>query len=521
MPDQCRYGKVMTTLMALLVLLGGAAYGGYWWWNARSTAVDDSGIILHEVARDDFLLAVTERGEIESADVTEIRSEVKTMNQPGLAIIRIVPEGTEVREGDFLVQLDSSAFEEERIAQLMAVNSALALVTQSQSLYETAVIAKQEYLDGTFVKEEQTLEGAVFVAEENLNRAQEYYEYSQKLAAKGYVNKLQLEADKFAVEKTKKELDAAKTTLKVLQEYTKAKMMVQLESDIKTNKAKWEAEKNSYELAATKLKEIEDRIAKCTLTAPTDGVVVYAHETDRRGEGDFIVEEGAVIREHQTIVRLPSAESLRVVVNINESLISYVKPGMPATITPVGFDRVMRGTVERVNRYAEPSGWRKANVKEYKAFVKINESAPEVRSGMTAAVVIRCDFVPDVVQVPVQAVYAHGDKYYCFVYEPGGLQARPVVCGATNDRYFVVHDGVEENDRVAMNPRKHLDLVELPEIPRPQRQRVVDLGPTDELKQNAPTEDQTTAAESESGSAASVAENVAPSTGAKPASIGG
>ena len=58
-----------------------------------------------------------------------------------------------------------------------------------------------------------------------------------RLAAKGYVNQLQLEADKFAVEKSRKELDAAKTKLKVLDEYTKAKMLKQLESDIAIAKA--------------------------------------------------------------------------------------------------------------------------------------------------------------------------------------------------------------------------------------------------------------------------------------------
>lgn len=483
-----RSGNVVVSLLVLLVI-GGVAYGGYWWWSSRNAGSRDQGIILHTIERGDFLLTVTERGEIESADVTEVRSEVKTMNQPGLAILNIVPEGTEVEEGDFLVQLDASAFEEERTTQQIAVNAAVALVIEARNLYDTAVIAKQEYLDGTFVQEKQTIEGEVFVAEENLNRAKEYYEYSQKLAAKGYVNKLQLEADRFAVEKSKKELEAAKTKLMVLEQFTKLKMVTQLDADIKISKAKWDAEKSSLDLATSKLKEIEDRIAKCTITAPKAGVVVYAHETDRRGENDFIVEEGAVIRERQTIIRLPSDTSMRAVVTVNESLVQYVKPGMAATITPVGVDRVLRGTVERVNRYAEPSGWRRANVKEYKAFVQIADSAVNVRSGMTAGVVIRCDYVPDTLQVPVQAIYAHGDQYYCFVEEQSGLEARTVVCGPTNDRFFVVHDGLAEGDRVAMNPRRYRDLVNLPELPRERRQRIVRTGPEMPLESDVEPEE--------------------------------
>jgi len=61
------------------------------------------------------------------------------------------------------------------------------------------VITKREYLEGTYLQDRQAIESELFVAEENLNRAKEYFAYSQKLASKGYVNENQLEADRFAV----------------------------------------------------------------------------------------------------------------------------------------------------------------------------------------------------------------------------------------------------------------------------------------------------------------------------------
>ena len=351
-------------------------------------------------------------------------------------------------------------------------------MTEARNMYETAVIAKREYLEGTFVQEQQTIESEVFVAEENLNRAKEYYEYSKRLAAKGYVNELQLEADKFAVEKSQKELDAAKTKLKVLADFTKEKMLKQLESDIRIAEAKWQADQKSLELEQNKLRDIEDQIAKCTINAPKSGTVVYAHETDRRGDSDFIVEEGAIIRERQAIIHLPDANAMRVVVQVNESLIQHVEPGMPSTTTPVGMsDRQYRGSVETVNQYAEPSGWRKANVKEYKAFVTIDEPAPELRSGMTASVTIHCDYIPSAIKVPVQAIYVHGDDYYCLVRTTSGWEARLVDCGATNDRFFVVQGGLDESERVAMNPRRYVSEVELPELPPERAQNAVSQGP--------------------------------------------
>jgi multidrug efflux pump subunit AcrA (membrane-fusion protein) len=179
-----------------------------------------------------------------------------------------------------------------------------------------------------------------------------------------------------------------------------------------------------------------------------------------------MIKEGAVIRERQAIIRLPDPKSMRVELNVNESLIQFVKPGMPATIAPVGMgDVVLSGSVQNVNQYAEPSGWRQANVKEYKAQVSIDDEADFLRSGMTASVTIRCNFVPDALQVPVQAVYVHGRQYFTFVNHEGEWEARPVKCGPNNDEFFVIEDGLAEGELVAMTPRLFLDKVKLPELP--------------------------------------------------------
>jgi len=459
-------------LWVLSVMLAAGAVGAVWWWTRDDDRAKDANIVLHEVVREDFSLDVTERGEIESAGVTEVVSEVKTKNTPGVSILKIVPEGTLVNKGDFLVELDASAFREERTAQQILVNTAQALVVQSQNVYETALIAQQEYLDGTYVQERQTIESTVFVAEENLNRAKEYYQYSKRLAAKGYVNQLQLEADKFAVEKSRKELDAAKTKLKVLDDYTKAKMLKQLDSDIVIAKAKWESDKKSLDLELEKLAEIDLQISRCNIVAPKDGTVTYAHNRENWGGEEFIVKEGAVIRERQAIIRLPDPTSMRVALNVNESLIQHIRSGMPATVSPVGLgDRKLRGSVLSVNQYAEPSGWRKANVKEYKALVSIDEPAAELRSGMTASVTIHCDEVNDALLAPVQSVYAHGGKFYAFVYHQGKWEARPVKTGPTNDKFFVIEQGLAEGDKIAVYPRGYLDQVALPELPPQRRQQ--------------------------------------------------
>jgi RND family efflux transporter MFP subunit len=470
-----RRGFTVTGAATLLAFLA-ATGGGIWWFVSHRGASNRSsaGILLHTVARGDFELSVTERGEIEAFDVTEVRSLVKSNNTTGNAILRIVTEGTAVKKGDFLVELDSSALKSQRTTQKILVNTAKAAEVEAHNTYDTAVIAKREYLEGTNLQERQLIESEVFVAEENLNRAKEYYAYSQKLASKGYVNELQLEADRFAVEKANKDLDAAKTKLHVLDEFTKPKMLSTLESAIQIAKAKWDSAQNSHELELEKLAELDDQIAKCTIVAPEDGVVKYAHVMDGRGDQEFIVEEGAVVRERQVIITLPNADSMRVSLSVNESLVQYVLSGLEASISPVGFgDRVLHGVVERVNQYAEPTGWRQANVKEYKALVSIDNPTADLRAGMTASVTVRCTEIPNAIQVPVQTVYAHGSKFYCFVYDQGSWEAREVKTGPTNDKFFVIESGLNEGDQVAMSPRTYVDQVKLPKLSPEEAQRAV------------------------------------------------
>lgn len=474
-----RAGWFTTITAAALVAVMIATVGGFWLWMGSGDTTEDESILLHKVHRDDFALTITERGEIDAFDVTEIRSLVKSNNTTGNAILRIVPEGTPVKKGDFLVELDSSALASQRTSQQILVNDAKALEVEAHNNYDVAVIAKREYLEGTYLQDRQLIESELFVAEENLNRAKEYYAYSRKLASKGYVNENQLEADRFAVEKANKDQDAARTKLKVLDEFTKPKQASTLDSAILIAKAKWDAAQNSYKLEQDKLADIDDQIAKCTIAAPQEGIVKYAHVNDQRGDQQFIVEEGAMVRERQTIIKLPNADSMRVNITINESLVQYIQPGFLADIRPVGYgDKVLHGTVEKVNQYAEPTGWRQANVKEYKAYVHIDDATADLRSGMTAAVTIHCADVPNAVQVPVQAMFAHGPKFYCFVYGGGKWEPREVKAGPTNDKFFVIESGLNEGEQVALNPRAYLTSVSLPKLPPEEVQRAVPQPPS-------------------------------------------
>jgi len=449
-------------VVGLLLLLAVAAIGWSAWpqLGFKSSAPDVS---MWPVARGEFIHEITDHGEVESTENVEIRCEVKSAYKT--MILEIVPEGTEVDKGDKLVVLDSSALEIDRTKQQIVVSNSEAAVIQARNVLESAQIAKKEYLEGKYLLEKQEIQSEIVVAEENLRRAEEYLAHSERLASKGYVTELQLEADRFAVEKARIERDKARTKLTVLDEFTKAKMLGQLEADIATAAAKLRAAEESYKLDEDELREIEEQIEKCVIYAPQAGQVVYANVQGGRGRSEVIIEEGAAVRERQVIIRLPDFNRMQVKARINEGKVSLLETGMPVRIRLDAFaDMELEGTVEKIDEFAAPTSFFSANVKEYETVVKIHDPPKGLRPGMTAEVKIEVERLARVLRVPVQTILEHGGKYFCAVREGNGFRAQEVQLGSNNDKFVVIRKGLDQRQQIVHNVAAVREEMGLPKL---------------------------------------------------------
>jgi RND family efflux transporter MFP subunit len=399
-----------------------------------------------------FLRQVIERGEVESSSNVEIRCQVQSRTAVGIPIIQIVPEGTYVKEGDFLVKLDDSALQTDVVQQQIACNTSRAAAVEAQADYEATKLALQEYESGTFRQEEGALQSDEFVAKENLRRAEEYLRYSQKLAARGYVTEVQLEADRFAVEKARNELTSAQTKLEVLHRYTKLKTLNKLKADVETAEARMRSRDNSHKLDLDRLKTLESQLANCVINAPTSGQVVYANPAS----GEPLIAEGKLVRERQIIIRLPDPKRMQVTARVNESRIDRVKSGMPVRIRLDAFPEVeLIGTVREVSEYPLPAATAYSTMKEYATAIDIVDPPPGVRSGMTAQASIEVEKLDQAVQVPLQAVLERGEHFFCIVEQGGDFAAREVNVGHSNEQVVVINDGLQAGDRVVLAPQNY------------------------------------------------------------------
>ena len=407
--------------------------------------------IYEEAKVAEFRLEIVEPGEVESAENVEIKSKVKSRGSGGVSILEIIPEGTLVKKGDFLVRLDDAGLQKELLRQRISVHQANANLVKAQADVEAAKLALQEYLSGTFRQNEEQLESAEFVAKENFRRAEEYLAYSQKLAAKGYVSEAQLEADQFAVEKAVKELDLAQTRLEVLRTHTQKAKVNDLNASILTTEARLESARNSYELELTQEREIEDQIVNCTILSPADGEVTYANVNNK----GVVIAEGEEVRENQTIIRLPDSSRLLVQAKINESRVEQVKTGMKCRITIDAIrDVELEGSVQSVSDYPWPAFDRyRAHIKEYGTKIIINDAPKGLRTGMTEKVTILSELIEDALQIPLPAVFRKKGQAYCLVAgEDEELELREIELGPNNMSHAVVRSGLQEGESVVINP---------------------------------------------------------------------
>ncbi len=280
------------TLLLIVLLIGATIVSTIWIFHgADRTTSDARSLITFEVFRGEFTSSVVESGDVESSSFVEIRCEVKSKGGAGTTILQIVPEGTEVKAGEFIAQLDDSVLKDDLIQQKISVAQDRASVIQSQSDLDTGRRMKEEYLNGTYQQEIATLEAEIATAEEALRRATDFRRHSENLSRKGYRTKTQLEADVFAEQKAELDLKLAKQSLQVYENFTRERMLAEFEAEIKKQEANVDAALFTLELSTTRQKEFEQEVAHCHLTAPVDGIVVYANEVDRRGDASFVIEE--------------------------------------------------------------------------------------------------------------------------------------------------------------------------------------------------------------------------------------
>ena len=112
-------------------------------------------------------ITVVEKGSLESSE----NKDAYCLVEGQTTIIMIKPEGTPVKMGEIVCQLDSASLRDQLVNQKITTKSAEANHENAKLTREVAEIAVVEYEEGIFKQDLATVEGEIKLAESDLSRA--------------------------------------------------------------------------------------------------------------------------------------------------------------------------------------------------------------------------------------------------------------------------------------------------------------------------------------------------------------
>jgi HlyD family secretion protein len=443
--------------------------------------------ILTQVEKAPLVINVSEAGSIKPQEQIILKSAVEGRR----AIIYIIPEGSFVKKGDLLVELDVSELETKRADQEIVVENAEAgklikaddlVVAQNQAkadveLAELKVrFAKedlQKYIEGEYPKNLSEAEGNVKLAEEELERARDKMEWSKKLFDEKYLSETEMRGDELSWKRAELSLKTAKGNLSLLQNYTYKRQVAQLESDLsqaemslertkrKANasvssaEASLRAKELEYTRQLERLKHYEKQVANAKIYAPMDGLVIYATSANNRWGNREPLSEGIEVHERNELIYLPTASSFQAEIDVHESNLKKIVPGQKARVRVDAIkDRTFNGVVSHVSPLPDAQKmWQNPDLKVYKTVIKLVDGGELLKSGMNCVAEIIVDQFDEALFIPLQCVVKENGKNIVYTLNSEGEpEAKEVVLGKDNSSVVQVKSGLSEKELVIQNP---------------------------------------------------------------------
>src|SRR5436190_8863874 len=391
---------------ALLLVVPGA------WLLARDTRTDDTALVAR-VKKGEFRVQVTTSGELRATKFVRITAppNAQAAQQWQMKISSLVPEGTVVKEGDIVAELDRSGI----ASRLTEVVTSL---TKAQAQFEQAEL--DSTLNLSKAREEiKTMEFGL--EEKRLAKEQAVYEAPTV--------KRQSEID---YEKAQRALGQAKKDYVTKTEQAKAKMR------------EVGAERDRF---ANQVKIVQDVMQGFTITAPAGGMVIYEKEWNgkKRTVGSQI---GAW---EPTVATLPDLSRMESQTYVNEIDIRKIAIGQTVDVTlDSDPSKKFAGTVTSVANVGEQRPNTDAKVFEVK--VLLSNPDTTLRPGMTTSNKTLTATVKDALYVPIEAMTADSVTTVVYKRNGSGVTKQEVETGTMSDDEVVILQGLEEGDRVLLTP---------------------------------------------------------------------
>lgn len=453
----------------------------------------DSRELTARVVKEDLKIEVEVAGVFVADDKDEIAME-PSKYRGDLIVTSILPEGTEVKKGDVLMEFDTDKLDEaleeagneatDADVELQKATAELESAKidsrskQSQLQKELEFLNKE--LEGAKQKQEMDLaekEKEISDAERNLADAQvdfdQLTELYQERELHTATENILIERERKKLDDQKEAIERQKKELEFFRKFELAKAQHEKELEIAKKEAEIEKEKITLEAAvAEKQSEVdkaqrkldaanrkveglrEDR-EQLQVVSPRDGILFYK-STDNDdhigfsfgGNNQDELKVGGRVKTHGILLTVATMENLSVKMQVKENEIQHMKTGLPISIRPDAFPAMLlKGTLTKVDQIASRTDVF-SNARRFTVRGKCEVDAGQLKSGMNCRVVVHSDVVPDAIQVPIVAVIEDGGEYFCNVKNGSRYERRKVEIGLSNNENVQITQGLRTGEVV-------------------------------------------------------------------------
>lgn len=381
----------------------------------------------------------TEEGTITSGGEYRLVSQVS-----GAVKELLVSENDTVKKGDVIFTIDDTDLQHEKDLGESALSGYRAKLEQSR-IGQVMTSSPQEYLSLT--RQE------VAAKEADLKTAATVYQASEALLAAGGISRVEWEKDRSSYEYASMAWEQAKQryeeSLRYL-ESLKSSGIDETTINGKFYKSVEEQLNAQIQAQETTIKQLDEKIGKCSVTADRDGIVTSLPVKNM--SYIQVGETGAVIAKKGVM----KAES-----DVLANIAPCLSPGDKVTVVvnTRNQDQFYSGSIEKVYGYAQKEV-SALGLDEYRVHVVINMDENqdlEDKEGYGADIRFTLYEGEDKLVIPSGSVYGTDDQSYVYVIDKGRAQKKQVEVEYKTSSQTVIKAGLENGDTVI----DHVDTKEV------------------------------------------------------------
>ena len=388
----------------------------------RESKKKDIANLYVEAQKGKFEIVVSTTGELQAENSKDITgpdfTQSRQIRAAEIKITDLVPEGTQVKAGDYICTLDRTNFDNTLKDELER------LTTQEANLevkmLDTAVTLSDlrdniKNLRFSVEEAEITLQQSKFEPPTTIRQAE------------------------IALDKAKRSLD------QTIKGYSLK--VEQARSDMKTIKFNLSEQRQ-------RVADLQKVLEKFIIYAPADGMVIY-----KRDRTNAKRKVGSSISPWDNVVAtLPDMSSMISKTYVNEIDVSKVKAGQKVILIVDAFpEKKYTGVVTSVANIGEQLP--NADAKVFEVVIKLDGSDPILRPSMTTGNQIITKTIEDVAYVPLESVQLGADSIP-FVYTKKGNK-QIVVTGEENENNVVIEQGLEVGTMIYLSTPENPDKFNL------------------------------------------------------------